>query len=279
MSIFSPRPRHFQESPPACLHETPGRCCGGAAGAVLTLSAEPNPPKASLHLFAAGCAVLEVIGGAVAADNLLAWLVAKHLDENGHGEAADYADAKDADHGQVAPPVLVRAGGRVLGPPRVQCVGGRDAAQVSQPGDKRRSGCDTDLAMAALEDLVRPGHADWHRRAQTEAYHEQASVTGPRVLQCEGDGQKPGDLDEHSAREEDGPKPVEAVRDGSDNQDGKEVHDPDGRKQQADLDAGVRRVDGGDDDVAVELGADTDAHDAKVHQHQRPETPVDQDIA
>lgn len=54
---------------------------------------------------------------------------------------------------------------------------------------------------------------------------------------------------------------------------------PDGCKEQADLHAGERRVDGGDDDAAVELGADADADDAKVHAHQGPQPPVHEDMS
>lgn len=58
-----------------------------------------------------------------------------------------------------------------------------------------------------------------------------------------------------------------------------QTYNPYGRKQQADLDVAVFRVDRGYDDIPIQLRANADAHDAKVHQHQRPEAPVDQHIA
>lgn len=154
----------------------------------LAAPAEPKPAKASLHLLATGCAVLEVVGRPVAADDLVAGLVAKYLDENRHGETADDAEAQDADHGQVAPAVPVGAGSRVLGPAGVQSVGRGYAAQVTEARDEGGGGCDTDLAVAALEDLVCPGHADRHGGAEAETYHEQATVASPGVLQGESDG-------------------------------------------------------------------------------------------
>jgi hypothetical protein len=57
-----------------------------------------------------------------------------------------------------------------------------------------------------------------------------------------------------------------------------ETHHPDRREQQADLHAGELGVDGRDDDVPVQLGANADADNPKVHQYQGPQPPVDQHV-
>lgn len=229
---FCPRPRRFFSfgMTNVELNWNAYRADFGRKGRHLTAPAEPKLAKASLHLLSTGCAVLEVVGRPVAADDLVAGLVAKDLDEHRHGEAADDTEAQDADHGQVAPAVPVGAGSRVLGPAGVQSVGRGYAAQIPEPRNESGCGCDADLAVAALEDLVGPGHADRHGGAEAETNHEKAAVASPGVLQGESHGQEPGDLDEDRAREEDGAQAVEAVRDGRDDQDGEKVHDPDGRE-------------------------------------------------
>ncbi|KAJ0164131.1 hypothetical protein CTA2_1679 [Colletotrichum tanaceti] len=55
------------------------------------------------------------------------------------------------------------------------------------------------------------------------------------------------------------------------------THNPDGCEEQADLDAGCRGHNGTNDDGAVKLSTNADADDSKVHEGQRPKTPVDQD--
>src|SRR5690606_28474784 len=50
-------------------------------------------------------------------------------------------------------------------------------------------------------------------------------------------------------------------------------------KEQADLNAASLGLDGPDNDGSVKLGADADADNAKVHQSQRPKSPVEQDEA
>lgn len=59
---------------------------------------------------------------------------------------------------------------------------------------------------------------------------------------------------------------------------GARTYDPNGGKEQADLDAREVGVDGRNDDVPVELGANTDAHDAKVHQKEGPQSPVEEHV-
>lgn len=216
---------------------------------------------------------------AAVAQDPLTRLVSKHPQQDLHGEAADDAEAQDPDHCQVTPPKLVWTGGRVGRPAGVERIGSHDTAQVSEARNKSAGGGNTDLTVAGLEDLVGPGHTDRHRGAQAEAHHEEAAVTGPLVVEGEGHGEQARDLDEYRGREEDGPELVEAVTDRRDDEDSEEVHDPYGRKQQADLDIGVVWVDGCDDDVSVELRPDADTHDAKVHHDQWPESPVDEDIA
>ncbi|TPX13975.1 uncharacterized protein E0L32_005675 [Thyridium curvatum] len=248
---------------------------------MLHLAAETA--EAALLQLAPRRAVLVVVGRvhrrAAAAQDLAARLVAKRPQQQQIGEAGEDAHGQDADHDVVAHAVLVRALPGVGRPARVQRVRRRHAAEVAQARDQRRGGRDADLAVPALEDLVGPGHADGHGGAEPEAHHQQAAVAGPGVRQRERDGQQARDLDADGGREEVRPVAVEAVRDGRHDDDGDQVHDPDGRRQQAELDAREGRVDGLDDDGAVELRADAHAHDAKVHQHERPQPPVDQHVA
>lgn len=133
--------------------------------------------------------------------------------------------------------------------------------------------------MALLEDLGAPGHADGDGGAEAESDHEEAAVAGPAVVGGQGGGQETGDLDADGGGEEVRARSVEAVGDGSDYQNGDEIHDPDGGGEQADLDAGGLGLDGRNDDGAVELGSDTDTNNSKVHQSQGPQTPVAKNFA
>lgn len=56
------------------------------------------------------------------------------------------------------------------------------------------------------------------------------------------------------------------------------TYHPNRRKQQANRDAAEVRVDGSNDDAPIQLRANTNTHDSKVHEHQGPHTPVNQDI-
>lgn len=56
----------------------------------------------------------------------------------------------------------------------------------------------------------------------------------------------------------------------------KKTHNPDRRKEQAHFHTAILRVDGGNNHTAIQLRADAHAHDAKIHQHQRPQPPVHQ---
>lgn len=229
----------------------------------LGLLVPPEAAETALMDLAARGAVLEVVGvgerraAAAAADDLAAGLVAEYVQEDEHDEAAEDADAEDGDHDVVAAAVLVGAGHRVGGPARVQRVRRDDAAQVAQARDQGRGGRHADLAVAPLEDLVRPRHAGRHRRAEPEPHHQQPAVPGPGPgYGGERDGQEPGDLDQARAGEEDRPEPVEPVGYGGDQQDRDQVHlrrrvredqsagveegrvlgityNPDGREQQA----------------------------------------------
>lgn len=226
-------------------------------------------------------------------------LVTDDLEGDEHDDAADDADAQDADHGQVAAAVLVGAGRGVGGPARVERVRGRDAAEVAEPGDEGGRGGDADLAVPLLEDLVGPGHAVGHRGAEPEPDDQQPAVPRPLVRRRgKGDDEQAGDLDQRRAGKEEGAEPVESIGDGGHDEDGDEVHletllvfldlvragprstyDPDGCKQQAQLNSSKVGVDALDDDGAIQLRADADTNDAKVHQGQGPQSPIDQDVA
>lgn len=56
------------------------------------------------------------------------------------------------------------------------------------------------------------------------------------------------------------------------------TYHPNRREQQANRDAAEVRVDGSNDDAPIQLRANTNTHDSKVHEHQGPHTPVNQDI-
>ena len=112
---------------------------------------------------------------------------------------------------------------RILRPAGVESVSSGDRAEVTKTRDESRGSGHTDLAVALLEDFVRPSHADGHRRTKTEADHEQATVTGPRVGEGKCDGEEAGDLDKGAHGEEDGAIFVEAVGNGSNKEDSEEV--------------------------------------------------------
>lgn len=167
----------------------------------------------------------------------------------------------------------------ILRPAGVESVGGHDTAQVTEAGDQGGGSGDADFTVALLEDLGAPGHADGDGGAETESDHEEAAVAGPAVVGGQSGGQETGDLDADGGGEEVRARSVEAVGDGGDDQDGDEIHDPDGGGEQADLDTGGLGLDGRNDDGAVELSSDTDSDNSKVHQSQGPQTPVAENLS
>lgn len=150
--------------------------------------------------------------------------VAKDPQEHHVGEAAHQADAQDTNHDEVALPELVGARSGVLGPSGVQSVGGDDAAEVAQARDEGGGGGDADLSVAALEDLVGPGHAGGDRGAEAEAHHQEAAVPGPVVLESKGGCEEAGDLNADGEGEDEGAAGVKAVGDGGEDENGNQVH-------------------------------------------------------
>ncbi len=146
------------------------------------------------------------------------------MKQRSHDKTAGNAHAENSNHGEVAVSVLVRALGSVLGPTRVQGVGRRDAPEVAEARDKGRRGGDSNLTVAALEDLVGPGHADRDGRAEAEADHQQAAVSGPGVGEGERDGEEACNLDADGGGEEEGAVTVEPVRNRGNEEDGAKVH-------------------------------------------------------
>jgi hypothetical protein len=64
-----------------------------------------------------------------------------------------------------------------------------------------------------------------------------------------------------------------------DQQNTRRITKPYRRVQQANVDARKVGVDGCDDQTAVILESDADADDAKVHNDEGPDTPIDKDFA
>lgn len=141
-------------------------------------------PKPTLMDFPSSSAILELISrisrrGTAATGYLLTRLVSKDPEQDCHDDAAGDADTKDPNHGKVALAILVWSLDSILRPTRVQCVGRRDASQVAEPRHESRSSGHSDLTMAALKDLVGPGHADRNRWTKSESNHQQAAVSSP----------------------------------------------------------------------------------------------------
>ena len=70
---------------------------------------------------------------------------------------------------------------------------------------------------------------------------------------------------------------MEAVRERGHDEDGDEIHDPDGSGEETELDACKGLICSADDDCCVVLDTDADADDSKVHEEQWPEAPVHED--
>lgn len=150
--------------------------------------------------------------------------VAKALQQNRHDQRTGNADAQNPNHGQVALAELVGSLFGVLGPSRVKGIGRGNTTQVSQARNKSRGRGNPDLAVPTLEDLRAPSHANRHGRAKAKAYHEQAAITCPSVVEGKGSHEQASNLDAYSSREKECSKTVEAVREGSNDENGNEVH-------------------------------------------------------
>ncbi|PNY25928.1 Uncharacterized protein TCAP_04124 [Tolypocladium capitatum] len=225
--------------------------------------------------------------------------VAKDPQQDRHDHGARDAHAQDAGHGQVAIPELVLAFLGVGWPPRVQRIRRRDAAEVAQSRHEGRRGGDANLTVPTLEDLRAPGHANRHGRSEAEADHEETPVARPAVVEGKRGRQEASYLNADGSGKEECSIAVEAVRDGGHEEDRNQVHlgvlsaestniqraedslsyNPDGRKEKGYLDVSRLWLDCGDDDGAVQLGADAYPHHAEVHQAQRPQAPIQQDKA
>lgn len=68
---------------------------------------------------------------------------------------------------------------RVCRPASVQGVRGHDAAEIAEAGDEGGGSGHAHFAVAVLEDLVGPGHADGDGWAEPEANEEEAAVACP----------------------------------------------------------------------------------------------------
>lgn len=113
---------------------------------------------------------------------------------------------------------------RILQPSRVEGICCGDTPQVSKARDEGGGSGHADFSMAALEDLRAPGHAVWHRRPKSEAYHEKAAVTSPSIVRRKGDREQTSNLDADSGGEYEGTGAVESVRNWHDKYNGNEVH-------------------------------------------------------
>lgn len=78
--------------------------------------------------------------------------------------------------------------------------------------------------MAALEDLVRPGHANGNGGPEPKANHQKAAIPGPGVVEGKRNGEEAGDLNAHGGGEEDGTMTVESVGNRGDQENRAEIH-------------------------------------------------------
>jgi hypothetical protein len=179
----------------------------------------------------------------------------------------------------------------VLGPSRVERVGGQDTAQVTQTRNKGGGCCHSDFSMAELEDLVGPRHANRHSRSETKANQEHSAVPSPVFRK--GSHQETGNLDHDGAAEEPRAVAMKTVGEWSDEENRKSVHlrildkvsvgsaltyKPDGRREQTELNASQFRVDASNDDSRICLCSVAHSNDSKVHDHQGVESPVGDDV-
>ena len=82
----------------------------------------------------------------------------------------------------------MRSLGAIGGPTSVEGIRSDNTTKVTQARHESGGGSDADLTVAALEDLVGPGHAGGHGGAEAEADEEETAVAGPGVLEGEGGG-------------------------------------------------------------------------------------------
>jgi hypothetical protein len=141
-----------------------------------------------------------------------------------HSSRRKYTCTQNPNHDQITLAILMWAL-CISRPPGVQRIRRQDTTKITQTANERRGSGNAYLAVARLEDLVGPCHADGDCRTEAEAYHEQAAVAGPRVAGAgEGGYEEAGYLDEDGEAEEEGAVVVEAVGEGGDDEDGDEVH-------------------------------------------------------
>lgn len=176
--------------------------------------------------------------------------------QQNHHAACYNTRTHHAHHDQIALSVLVRTL-CVCGPPRIQCISGQDGAEVTKTRHEGRSRSDTDFAMTRLEDGGAHGHDGGNGGAETKADDQEASISRPAVVAAGKSGREKTSKDDETRQTEDEVAVgVEAIAERCDEEDGDQVHDPDGCEKKRQVDTTEAGIDGMDDHGTVTLHSD-----------------------